>query len=240
MLKFFFFINIASSNVTCKVCCFKVTAFAINIMARSQNPLTGQMSGSMGNFVTSTLGSQNIVRAKSFNRRDPKTEAQVKQREGFKLISELFPLLGSIPEEGFVQRTSENSAYAVYMGANLSGAVDKSGDVAAIDYAKLMVSDGTMTMPVVKAVALNEEGVTITYLAQLRNMNNFATDEMVAIALMKTGELWIERQPRGDTATATVLLSVTDVTADDFRGVYLFAKRADGSKTSKSVYVGLQ
>jgi hypothetical protein len=50
------------------------TIFSINplkkevIMATSQNPLTGKMSGAVGNFVTSTLGSKNIVRSKAFAR----------------------------------------------------------------------------------------------------------------------------------------------------------------------------
>lgn len=71
------------------------------------------------------------------------------------------------------------------------------------------------------------------------NQLNLATDEMVALALLKTGELWIERQPRGDSAVATIVIPVEDATTDDVLGVYLFAKRADGSKVSKSVYVPL-
>ena len=67
-------------------------------MARSQNPLTGKMSGTVGNFVTSSLGSQNIVRTKAFSHRDANSEAQQKQRGGFKMIGELYQMLGSIPE----------------------------------------------------------------------------------------------------------------------------------------------
>ncbi|MFZ4582563.1 MAG: DUF6266 family protein [Paludibacter sp.] len=208
-------------------------------MARSQNPMTGKMSGSMGNFVTSSLGSNNIVKTKAFGRRDAKTESQVKQRGGFKMIGELFPMLGSIPHEGFAQRASESSVYAAFMAVNLSGAIDKSGDVAAIDYSKLKVADGTLSFPVVKSATLTEQGITITYLPSLRNQLNFPTDEMVALALTQTGELWIERQPRGSEAQESILIPIEDVTTVDILGVYLFSKRADGSKVSKSVFIPL-
>jgi hypothetical protein len=208
-------------------------------MARSQNPMTGKMSGAMGNFVTSSLGSQNIVKTKAFGRRDAKTEAQQKQRDGFKMIGELFPMLGSIPHEGFAQRASESSVYAAFMAANLSGAIDKSGDVAAVDYANLKVADGKLTAPVVKSGTLTAQGITISYLSSLKNKLNFPTDEMVVLALLTNGELWIERQPRGEAVESTILIPVEDVVSDDILGVYLFSKRADGSKVSKSVYVPL-
>lgn len=208
-------------------------------MARSQNPMTGKMSGAMGNFVTSSLGSQNIVKTKAFGRGDAKTEAQQKQRSGFKMIGELFPMLGSIPQEGFAQRASESSIYAAFMAANLSGAIDKSGDVAAVDYTKLKVADGSLSVPVVKSGKLTAQGISISYMASLKNQQNLPTDEMVALALLANGELWVERQPRGAAVESTILIPVEDAVSDDILGVYLFSKRADGSKVSKSAYVQL-
>lgn len=208
-------------------------------MARSQNPMTGKMSGTMGNFVTSSLGSQNIVRTKAFARRDANSELQRKQRDGFKLIGELYPMLGNIPHEGFAQRASTNSVYVAFMAANLSGGIDKSGDVAAVDYANLKVADGTLTAPVVKSGTLTAQGISISYLSMLKNQLNFSTDEMVALALTRTGELWIERQPRGEEVQENILIPIEDIELTDVLGVYLFAKRADGSKVSKSVFVPL-
>ena len=208
-------------------------------MATSQNPLTGQMSGSVANFVTSTRNGQNEIRSKAFNRRDAKTEAQQKQRDGFRMIGELFPMLGSIPQEGFAQRASSSSVYAAFMAANLSGGIDKSGDVAAVDYANLKVADGTLSVPIVKSGTLSAQGISITYLSSLKNRLNLPTDELVALALTRTGELWIERQPRGVAEQSTILIPLEGAVADDVLGVYLFSKRADGSKVSKSVYVQL-
>lgn len=201
--------------------------------------MTGQMSGTVGNFVTSSLGSQNIVRAKAFNRKDAKTEAQIKQREGFKKMCELYPTLGSIPEEGFVERSANTSVYNAFMGANMPEALDKSGESTVIDYSKLTVANGSLSKVIVTAVTLDETGITVNYAPSLKNMRNLPTDEIVALVLLASGELWIERQSRGTELTATVLIPVTGISAADVLGMYVFAKRADGTKSGKSVFVPL-
>ena len=57
------------------------------------------------------------------------------------------------------------------------------------------------------------------------------------LALLASGELWVERQPRESVDNTPILIPVTNVTATDILGVYVFAKRADGSKVSKTAYV---
>lgn len=206
-------------------------------MATSQNPMTGKMSGTVGNFVTSSLGSQNIVRAKAFSRKDAKTEAQVKQRDGFKMIVDLYPALGSIPAEGFIQRPANTSVYTAFMAANMPKAIDKSGDVSVIDYSSLIVSNGSISKVIVMEAVLDETGITVRYNPSLKNELNKPTDEVVAFALLVSGELWVERQPRGSELTDSILIPVTNVTAADILGIYVIAKRADGSKSSKTAYV---
>lgn len=206
-------------------------------MSKAQNPLTGQMSGSMGNFVTTRLGNVNIVRAKAFEPRDAKTEAQVKQRDGFKLIVDLFPALGSIPAEGFVQQPANASVYTAFIAANIPEAIDKSGETVVIDYKKLVVSDGSLSKVIVTETTLDETGITVRYLPSLKNELNKPTDEIVALALLASGELWVERKPRGSELTDFVLIPVISVNATDILGIYVFAKRADGSKSSKTVYL---
>jgi len=206
-------------------------------MSKSQNPLTGQMSGSMGNFVTTRLGKKNIVRAKAFEPRDAKSDAQVKQRNGFKMIVDLYPALGSIPSEGFAQRPANTSAYMAFMGANMPGAIDKSGETSVIDYSNLTVSDGSLSKVIVSEATLDETGISVRYLTSLKNELNKPTDEIVALTLLASGELWIERQPRDTELTDSILIPVMNVTAADILGIYVFAKQSVGNKVSKSVYV---
>lgn len=191
----------------------------------------------MGNFVTTRLGKKNIIRAKAFEPRDAKSEAQVKQRGGFKMIVDLYPALGSIPEEGFAQRPLNTSAYNAFMAANMPGAIDKSGDTSVIDYSSLIVANGTLPKLFGTEASLDETGITVRFSPAIKNLINQPTDEIVAIALLATGELWLERKVRGSELQNSILLPVTGITAADILGIYLFAKRADGSKVSKSVFV---
>ena len=94
-------------------------------MSKAQNPLTGQMSGSMGNFVTTRLGVNNIVRAKAFNQQDAKTESQLLVRTSFKMGAEEFGSFGGTLDEGFPERPIGQSVYNQFMAANLPGAIDK-------------------------------------------------------------------------------------------------------------------
>jgi hypothetical protein len=71
----------------------------------------------------------------------------------------------------------------------------------------------------------------------LKNGKNNPTDEIVALALLASEELWIERQPRGSESSASVLIPVSGITAADVLGVYVFAKRADGTKVGASTFV---
>ncbi|MBP6635567.1 MAG: hypothetical protein KA177_06975 [Paludibacter sp.] len=70
-----------------------------------------------------------------------------------------------------------------------------------------------------------------------KNELNKATDEIVALALLASGELWVEHQPRGSELINSLLIPVPSVNTTDIPGIYVFAKRADGSKSSKTVYV---
>lgn len=206
-------------------------------MSKAQNPLTGQMSGSMANFVTTRSGKQNIIRSKAFQPRDANSEAQQMQRTGFKLIVDMYSTLSSIPEEGFTQRATDTSVYIAFMKANMPGAIDKSGDAVTIDFSNLTVSDGSLSKLVVSNASLNATGITLSYLPMLKNRVNTPEDEIVALALLKSGELWIERQPRGEGEAGSILIPVTNIADNDIEAVYVFAKRADGSKVSKSTYV---
>lgn len=191
----------------------------------------------MANFVTTRRGKQNVIRSKAFQPRDAKTEAQLMQRGGFKMLVDLYPAFGGVLAEGFAQRAEGTSVYLAFMAANMPKAIDKSGDTAVIDFSQLTVADGRLPNVIVSGATINESGITISFYPMIKNEVNLATDVMVAVALLKTGELWVEKQVRGSNATDAVLIPVPDATAEDIQAVYLFAKRADGSKVSKSVYV---
>jgi len=81
---------------------------------------------------------------------------------------------------------------------------------------------------IVTETTLDETGITVRYMPSLKNELNKPTDEIVALALLASGELWVERKPRGSELTDSVLIPVTNVTATDILGIYVFANGQTG------------
>ncbi|MDD4970475.1 MAG: DUF6266 family protein [Paludibacter sp.] len=206
-------------------------------MSLAQNPLTGQMRQSMANFVTTVYRGQNVIRAKVFMPKNVNSIAQQKQRASFKLIVDAYEALGGIADIGFPKRPVIFSAFNAFLVANLPGAVNKTGAVPVIDYTKLVLSNGTLPRVIVPTAIAGAAGITLSYKTSTLMPKVSATDEVVALALLKTGELVIARQVRGNQEMGSILLSYAGISADDVECCYLFVVKEDGSNVSDSTYV---
>jgi len=203
-------------------------------MSKSQNPMTGHMSGSMANFATYKRFGENIIRSKAFEPKDANTDSQKAQRASFKLIVKAYESFGGATDIAFPKRAENQSPFNAFVAANLPEAIDKSGSTPVIDYSKLLISNGTL----LKTVATATIGATGITMAYKKNVDPRITDddEVVALAKLKSGELLLEKKVCGKTA-GSVLLPYEDITADDVECCYLFVQKADGSNVSDSTYV---
>lgn len=209
-------------------------------MAKAQNPLTGQMSGKVANFVTSTLNGENLIRSKAFNPKDANTPAQQMQRASFKLISDEYLSWGRITDESFPERDTGQSSYNQFVAINLKASINKSGDTPLIDYSKLYLAKGTLVKPTVLKAEIVAGGVSITYKSQLKVVAVNADDQIVAAAKTQNNELLFEKQVRGEEATGTILLDYPGIKASDVKCCYLYVLSADGKKASPSAYVEIE
>ncbi len=201
--------------------------------------MTGQMTGSMANFVTSTRNGQNEIRSKAFNPKDPNTPAQQLQRACFKLITDEHQSFGGATDEGFPEADSGQSSYNLFVAANLPAAIDKSGAEPVIDYSKLLVANGSLPKVVIQDATIVAGGISISYQTNVKVPKVNASDEVVVVAKTQIGELLLEKQLRGDLKTGTILLDYPGIKAADVMCCYLFVRNADGSKTSRSTFVEL-
>jgi hypothetical protein len=161
-------------------------------MSVAQNPLTGRMKKSMGNFTTSSYNGMNTVRSKVFKRKDSKTKAQMAHRIGFKLVVNAYQSLGRISEWGFVERQKNISAYNMFISANYPSAVDKSGEVPVLNYRQLIVSKGSIPRVKVIENVLGADRLRISYETNLGLPKVSASVEIIALAKLNTGELLIQ------------------------------------------------
>ena len=208
-------------------------------MSKSQNPLTGHMSGSMANFTTYTRYGENIIRAKAFNRKDANSVSQIAQRASFKLIVNAYKSFGGIPMLSFKDRMVNQTIFNAFVEANLTEAINKTGAVPVIDYSKLLVSKGTLLPVAVQSAEASASGITLTYKTDALTPGVSSSDEVVALAKTKTGELIVARQVRGSEKSATIVIPYPGIAANLVECCFLFVLNEDGSKSSNSTYVAV-
>jgi len=206
-------------------------------MSKSQNPMTGHMSGSMANFATYTRFGKNIIRSKAFQPKDANSVSQIAQRASFKLIVNAYQSFGGITDISFPKRPEDQIPYNAFMAANLPSAIDKSGATPVIDYSKMVVSNGSLPKVTVPTATTGDAGITLGYKTDVLDPKVFANDEVIAFALLKSGELILNRKPRGNEPVGTITLNYNGIIAANVECCYLFVLSADGSNASDSTYV---
>jgi len=208
-------------------------------MSIAQNPLLGPMRKSMGNFTTMSYHGQNIVRSKAFHVKRKKTEAQKHQILKLTLLAKVYRQLGGITRRGFVENRKGMSSYNMFISANFKSAFDLTGEVPVISYPLLLVSKGTLLRVKVLGVVVQSGGILMNYASYLSLPYVLASDQIIAFALTTRGEMFISVQERGPEDTGSLFIPLQDVAVDQVVCCYVFARSADGKKSSNSVYVEL-
>ena len=199
--------------------------------------MTGHMSGSMANFATYTLKGENIIRSKAFQPKDAHSASQIAQRASFKLIVDAYNSFGGVTNTLFTDRLETQTPFNAFMAANLPGAINKTGAVPVIDYSKMVVSSGTLFHVTVTTAIAGASGITLNYKTDTLIPNVSGSDQVVAFAKTKNGELIIARQVRGTEALGNILIPATGINATDVECCFLFVLNKDGSNASVSTYV---
>lgn len=209
-------------------------------MSIAENPLMGPMSGSMGNFTTMNYHGRNIVRSKTFQKKDPKSGKQLARRMQMKQLADAYKSFGGMTNLGFIENTKGNAPYNLFIAANFSGAFIITDDVPELSYPLLQVSSGSIPPAKVTEAAVSVEGITIRFVSDLVLPCISVEDEMIAFARLKTGQLLIETQPRGSKDTGSIVLKYPNLNTEEVECCYLFARSKDGKMASNSVYVDVK
>jgi len=183
-----------------------------------------------------TLNGQNIVRTKAFMPKDPKSKKQLNVRARIAALGKQYRSLSPILGLGFPENSEGKSPQNMFVAANFSTAFEMIDEQPVLRYPLMLISKGSLPEVKVTDVATDVEGITIGYdVAALKP--DMATDEIIACALMKTGELVIVKQILGFVKIGTVFLKCPDLQAGDVVCCYVFVRSGDGKKTSNSVFV---
>src|ERR1035437_3104216 len=197
---------------------------ALNNKFKSTIPSAlGNLRGSMAGFVCYTHNGETIVRTKPSHPTVSKTDKQIATREGFKLIANAYKSFKEIVNIGFPDRSKNLTPYNKFMTANVSTAIDRSGNVSVIDYSKLTLSSGYLPMVTIKSLEADDIGISIIYKTDLIIPLISASDQIIAFAKLKTGELIITKQVRGYEESATIFIPLQGINSIEVECCYLFA-----------------
>jgi len=217
-------------------------------MSISENPLVGRMKGSMANFTTYTLNGKNIIRSKPFTVRDARTVKQLIMRARMKELANLYnsftPIIVMGFSENILPKSPENmypkSPQNQFVKANFSFAFETIENIPVINKSLLLLSKGSLPEVKVIDAVVNEGGITVRYNSDLSPDIIFPIDEIIACAMLNTGELLIARQIRGYESIGTIHLKYPALVAEEVESCYVFARSWDGKMVSNSKYVDVK
>lgn len=208
-------------------------------MAKFINGANGTFSGKVGSVIGSSWRSIHYLRGLSKKRTKPFSEAQLAQQQRFGLMGEfLLPLKGLI-EIGFANAdASRATLFNLVMRENLTGAITGDYPEFEIDFAKVVLSQGSLLPPRGVSMAAAEGQVTISWNPALNAFSGHADDIAYLLVynveqgLFATTEVAVERSA----GQAEVLVD------DDFTGQtghgWLFFSSRDGKQVSRTAYAG--
>ena len=206
-------------------------------MSLAQSSLLGPMRKSMGNFTMYSYHGMNIVRTKAFKINDPKTEKQLNMRARMSPLSEMYRKFSSMITLGFPERDERKSPQNMFVSANFTTAFVMEDKTPVISYPLMLLAKGSLPKLTIPEAFIDAGGIAIHYDAGALRPDVNATDEIIACAMLTTGELLIVRQFIGFEPIGTIQLKYPALLVEQVACCYAFVRSGDGEKASDSVYV---
>ena len=190
---------------------------------------------SVGNLTMYTDGERQIVRKKTALRKDKQTEAQLRQRDRMRVVSDAWPYFSHHGEACFCT-ASGRTAWNRFVRANIMGDVAGNGLWRTEDWLGVLVAAGPLAVPVMEAeIDGKRREVTFRWRRQADRPGCLGTDRLFGVIayLDRWGSAVVELGTRGCDGEVTVAFEKG--APGRHVAVYGFAKNAAGTKTSDSV-----
>lgn len=115
-------------------------------MAKLPNGMLGGMSGKLGNLITVTRNGVTYVRTKPASVKDPKSPAQLRQRERFALVMDVVKRIKPFLRAGYAGSRQMGNGNTVNraIAFNIRNAVKGEWPGQLIDYTQLLVAEGDL------------------------------------------------------------------------------------------------
>lgn len=209
-------------------------------MATFNKGILGGFSGKVGNVIGGSWNGIDYMRSKPNNVKDPKTEAQLTQRQKFALVTSFLKKIKPVINAGYKPLTKQMTSVNSAMSYNIKNAVSGNYPDLELDFESVLVARGDL-IPAINASAESSAPAEISFSwTDNSGVGSAKEDDQALILVYSTdkdrGIFVTDSGPTRDEETYT--LTLPGNYEGDTVEAYLAFVSADGEETSDSDYLG--
>lgn len=205
-------------------------------MARIKDGIFGGFSGKVGNVVGCKGKTGYYVRSRPNNVFNPQTERQQAQRGKLVAAMQFARVFTPFLRISYREFAGAGKPYHAAVSSFLKNAVVETDSGCAIDFAKALVSRGSLTAVHRAQIASSGHTITYTWTDNSGEGNAAPTDLTLLVAFNKTRWAAVYTDATACRSDEKADLSIPADWATDELAVYLGFRSADGETVANSVY----
>ena len=207
-------------------------------MGKIKQGIMGGFAGKVGPVIGTSWKGKAVMRSRALSFNDRNSQAQQEQRARFRLLSKFFSAIGSFVSVGFRSRAVEMTAPNAALSANIGEAITGTFPNYEIDFAKVMVSAGSLDLPFNAQASVDSNTLNITWADNSGMGSAKATDKVMVLLYNKTKNQSISDFDVASRSERTGSVTIPTAWNSDSVEVWLAMNSLDGTMTSKSAYKG--
>lgn len=209
-------------------------------MGTYKKGILGSFKGKIGTVVGATWNGIHYMRSLPDNRKDPKTERQLAQRQRFKLMASFLKKFRPVINTGFKHGAERMAPINRGMSYNIKNAISGAYPDFEVQYENLVFSRGELTGGHnASAESVTTGELTLSWSDNTDDGSAASTDLMTVVAYSKERDSVFYRKDAAERQSGTVNIVLPDSFQEDTVEVYIFFVSADEDAfTSDSEYLG--
>lgn len=209
-------------------------------MSVVQNPIIGKAKNKFGPAIFSTWKGINVMRTLPISVENPRTDAQVIQRNRLSLMVSIYRAVSAAVKAGFKEQAVKKSEYNAFVSDNIIAATtNPSGTSIVPNYSAMKFSKGTMATTEMNSVTgtSGSETLDLAWPTTL-GPGQADSDVLYIVGINTDGEAAWKSINTGVTRSAGAAsnVSLLFMESGDSLNIYTFFVSADGNKSSDSIY----
>lgn len=215
----------------------KFNILKITFMGIIKKGILGGFSGKVGSVVGASWKGIDYIRSLPTTVNNPRTPAQVTQRNKFSAVVNFLSKISPLLKIGFRDYANRQTAFNAAMSYNLLNAVTEESGEFEMDYSKVLVTRGKLYRPKSGEVAFMNDEITVAWDSDFSGNGSFTDSAIVLLYNTTKNEAVIEND-KSERNQGVVGLTFPEYWKGDTVENFVSFISEDGKLISDSLYVG--